>query len=176
MLTLTLDPSNGPITRLEGQLDVDVAGFFQVSGGFFFEQTQDTVTLAAVGGDPAETVAVDQLRLAASHVDAFAGLNGGSAEALGLELSDVNFGLLLNSERQAAAGAAPRQWTTLVADAGGVSFTGIDGLTLSATDLVVEVNRASIGRGDRLRGRSADVQCRAGRDRDARTWTAGWAN
>ena len=33
VLTLTLDPSSGPITRLEGQLDVDVAGFFQVSGG-----------------------------------------------------------------------------------------------------------------------------------------------
>ena len=141
-LTLTLDGELGELTRASGNLAVDVMGFFQVSGGFAIEKRRSEVTLAPVNG-VADSVAVDQLRLGASGVDAFAGVSGGSANALGLSLSEVDFALVLSTERSGAPQAAARHWTSLQATVGSAGLVGVEGMTLAADGLSVAVNRAA---------------------------------
>ena len=148
-ITLDMDSSAGPVTRLEGNVNLNVDGFFQVSGGFHFEKTTGEVTVAqplpAPGSPPTttepETVSVDQLLIGASHVDAFVGLNGGTADQLGLRATDVSFALALNTDMLDHR----RQWTSLSATAGNVSFVGIDGVTVSASNVEVDINHASQG-------------------------------
>ena len=49
---------------------------------------------------------VDFLTVGASNVDAFLGLNGGTDDAFGLEVTGVDFGLALISDREGM-----RSWT-----------------------------------------------------------------
>ena len=108
----------------------------------------DTVTVldtkgTVAGDDDVRTeTQVDLLTIGASGVSAFAGMNGGTDDALGLSLTGVDFALVLASEKKAEAGKAKRQWTALKAEAEEVSFVGIEGLTVSAETLKVEVNRS----------------------------------
>ncbi|MDQ8196491.1 hypothetical protein QEH59_18825, partial [Coraliomargarita sp. SDUM461004] len=111
---------------------VDAFGFFQVSGGFAMAKASDTITLS----DDSE-IDVDLLTLGGSGVDAFAGLNGNTSDALGLELSDVDFGLAFFNEIDGAS----RSFTSLRATAGQVAFTGVDDLTVESNNLTVEINR-----------------------------------
>ena len=76
--------------------DIELFGFFTVSGNFGFEKSTDSVTL----GDTS-TVNVDKLTIGASNVTAFAGVNGGTADELGLSLSGVEFGLAFLTARAA---------------------------------------------------------------------------
>ena len=84
--------------------------------------------------------------LGASKVAAFAGIGGGTDNAMGLSLTGVDFGMALMSEQLTGAPgeAAPRKWTSLQATAAGVDFVGMgNDLKISATDLRVAVNQAS---------------------------------
>ncbi len=71
-------------------------------------------------------------------MNAFAGMNGGTADALGLSLSDTDFALVFATDKL----DAKRKWTSLKAESGSVGFVGIVGLTVSADTLSVEINRA----------------------------------
>ena len=78
------------------------------------------------------------LTLGGSNVSAFAGLNGGTGDALGLQLSGVELGVALYTDKADAT----RSWTSVQASASGVAFVGVEGLTLSADTLSVSINQA----------------------------------
>ncbi|MDP1903262.1 MAG: LEPR-XLL domain-containing protein, partial [Pseudomonadota bacterium] len=136
-LTLALDGSRGELLRASGNLDLDLFGFVQLSGGFAFEKTTADIRL-----DDGSDLTIDLLAIGGSGVDAFAGLNGGTADALGLELQQVDFGLALMRE-QTAAGVLGRSWSALQASAGEVAFVGVDGLTLAAREIDLAINQAA---------------------------------
>ncbi len=62
-----------------------------------------------------EVVETDLMTIGADNVSAFAGNNGGTANALGLELSNVNFALAMLTD-------ATRKWTSLQAEVGSVAL------------------------------------------------------
>lgn len=123
-------------------------GFVQVAGGFGIEKKSGSITLADKAGtevdESATPVAVDMLLIGGTGLQAFAGLNGGQANATGLALQDVDFGLAVLGEKLAAGSTATaRKWTSLQADVGAASLVGVSGLTASVSDLSVQVNRAA---------------------------------
>ena len=125
----------GEQIRASGNLTLDLFNFFTVSGSFAINKQTATLTLS-----DATEIDADLLTIGASDVSAFVGLNGGTANALGLTLSDVDFALALIAE-QGDTG----QWTTLYASAGSAWFTGVDGLVLDAALLEVSINQAQTG-------------------------------
>ena len=131
-ITLNMDGSEGEIIKASGNLDINLFNFFAVKGGFAFEKYQGSVTLS-----DGEDVDVDFLTLGGANVDAFVGLNGNSPDAFGLELGGVNFALALISEQEGT-----RSWTSLEGDAASANFAGIDGLTLTATNIEVAINQS----------------------------------
>ncbi|WP_420226204.1 hypothetical protein [Pigmentiphaga litoralis] len=138
-LALSMEGSKGELIQAAGNLHIDVFGFFKVDGGFAIEKSSKTVTLS-----DDSTVDVNLLTIGASNVSAFAGLNGGTTSALGLQLTGVEFGLALMSQKMATGATTPaRTWTSLQAHADNASFIGVDGLTLTADSIDVNVNQAS---------------------------------
>ncbi|MDP1573114.1 MAG: hypothetical protein Q8M04_02640, partial [Pseudomonadota bacterium] len=140
-LTLELDGQAGPLIRASGNLDIDLFGFVQLSGGFAIEKSE-----ASLEDADGVALTVDLLTIGASNVNAFAGLNGnpggGKPDAIGLQLTQVDFGLALVRE-QTAQGALGNSWTTLQATAGSAAFVGVDGMTVEATEISLEINRAA---------------------------------
>jgi hypothetical protein len=134
-------------------MELDAFGFFQASGAFALEKRTETFQLndGVISEDPtkakkATEITTDLLTIGGSGIDAFAGINGGTDNAIGLNLTEVDFGLALMTEVLAEGSTATaRSFSTLKANAGSVSFIGIDDLTASATDLSVEINRGIPG-------------------------------
>ncbi|MBN2047523.1 MAG: DUF3737 family protein, partial [Anaerolineaceae bacterium] len=124
----------GQVVRVKGDLTIEVDSFFRIEGGFAIDRSSGTVTL-----DTAEVVNVDRLMIGANGVNAFAGINGGTADAMGLELSDVELALVLLTDQADST----RKWASVLASAGGISLIGLDGITLSGSTINVEVNRAA---------------------------------
>jgi hypothetical protein len=87
------------------------------------------------------TVDTNLLTIGASDLNAFVGVNGpgDNLGALGLSLSDVNFGLALMKPKDIAD---DRSWTAMKADAGEISFVGVEDLTMSVTQFSVAINQA----------------------------------
>ncbi|MEI8268205.1 MAG: hypothetical protein WCI59_20950, partial [Betaproteobacteria bacterium] len=147
-LRLGMDAGEGALLRATGNLQLDVFGFVQVAGGFGIEKKSGSIKLADKAGTPADEsatpVAVDMLLIGGTGLQAFAGLNGGQANATGLALQDVDFALAVLGEKLAAGSTATaRKWTSLQADVGAASLVGVSGLTASVSDLSVQVNRAA---------------------------------
>jgi len=157
-LKLSMDGAKGNLLQASGNLELDVFGFFGVKGNLAIEKSSNTVTLgdAQIAGDgtvtkPASQINVDMLSIGGSNLNAYAGINGGfnadgslKDTATGLSLSGVEFGLAIAGEQLSgleAAGTVARSWTSLSASAAGAAFVGVDGLTLSADTLNVEINR-----------------------------------
>ncbi|MCX7258156.1 MAG: hypothetical protein NTZ64_15960, partial [Polaromonas sp.] len=143
-IALSMNGANGEMLSASGNLTLDVFGFFQASGGFAIEKRSDTVVLSdGSATQSASSITVDLLTIGGSGIDAFAGLHGGTADALGLSLSNVSFGLALITEKQ----GAKRKFTSLQASAGAVELVGVEGVSLSATALQVQINRgiAAVG-------------------------------
>ncbi|MBU6191113.1 MAG: hypothetical protein KGR68_17480, partial [Betaproteobacteria bacterium] len=136
--TLDMEGSAGAQTRVTGQVTLDAYGFVRVQGGFSFEKSTTTVTTAQ-GVD----VAVDQLTVGVGAVDAFVGVKGGTADAVGLQVEDLDFGLAIYTERSPGAGQAARKWSAMTGAAGAVSLVGISDVTLSGTNLSLAINRAA---------------------------------
>ena len=82
-------------------------------------------------------VDADLLLIGADSVDAFAGLNGGTSDALGLSLENGDLALALVSDRSNPGW----RWMALEAAADEVAFVGLDGITLLGKGLVVEINQ-----------------------------------
>ena len=120
-------------------LNVNVAGFFAVDGAFAIEKTTTTVTLSD-GRD----VEVDLLTLGTSQVSAFAGVNAGSDDALGFDLTGADMALALMTD----SGNAQRKWMTLQSSVASAAFVGVDGLTVATETLNVEINRNLSTSGD----------------------------
>ena len=131
-LSLDMAASDGELTRASGALSINLFNFFSVEGEFGFEKKVQAVTLST-----GETIDTDYMGIGASNVSAFAGVNGGSADRMGLVLGEVDFALALMTDRSDAT----RKFTTLKATAGSVSFTGIDGLVVEADTLSVAINK-----------------------------------
>ena len=132
-LKLSMAGSEGETLKASGHLDIDLFGFFQVSGDFAFEKSTGSVTLS--NGEVIEKA--DLLTLGGNDIDAFAGLNGGTDDKLGLELGGASFGLALITDQAEPS----HKFTSLQASADLAQFVGVDGLTVAASELQVNINQ-----------------------------------
>ncbi|PIY56564.1 MAG: hypothetical protein COZ00_03575, partial [Zetaproteobacteria bacterium CG_4_10_14_0_8_um_filter_49_80] len=132
-ITMNMAGADGALIRASGNLSINLYNFFSLSGGFAFEKSIQTVTLS-----DASTVTTDMLTIGASGVVAFAGMNGGSADALGLSLVGVDFALVMMTDQVNSA----RKWSSLQAVAASASFVGMSGITLAGKTMSVSINRA----------------------------------
>ncbi|MCJ8344308.1 hypothetical protein MJH12_02120, partial [bacterium] len=130
-LTLNFDGARSELLRISGNLNLDIAGFFTVNGAFALSKSTETITLS-----DASTVTVDMMTIGANNVDSFIGINGGSDDELGFKTTGVNFGLALMTDQANKA----RKWTSLYATATNSSFVGINDLTVSASNVSLEIN------------------------------------
>ena len=124
-LALSMEGDRGPLLQASGNLTLDLFGFVQLHGGFAIDKGQGSVTLADLEStrdidESAAPVAVDMLTLGASHLSAFAGIGGGSADAVGLQLGGVDVGLALMASRSDIT----RSWTSLKASATSAAGAG----------------------------------------------------
>jgi hypothetical protein len=131
-LTLTMDGAEGEIIKAAGTLDIDLFGFFSVQGQFAVESRSQQVTLS----DGSVIKEADLVTIGGSDVQAFAGVRAGEADAIGLSLGDVDFGLALISDPK----DENRNFTSLQARAGSAAVVGIDSLTLKVQELLVNIN------------------------------------
>ena len=143
-LTLSADGSKGKLLEASGNLTLDAYGFLQVDAGFAIRKATEQVKLS----NSATPIYVDVLTMGASNASVFAGVNGGTADAMGMQLSGVNFALAIAREKLAApaagqTAATARQWTALQASADRAAFVGIDGLTMSLDTISVQVNKVA---------------------------------
>jgi hypothetical protein len=135
-ITLDFDGSEGPFIKAEGTILLSLFDFFYVEGRLAFENSTELITLS-----DSSTVDTNLLTIGASDLNAFVGVNGpgDNLGALGLSLSDVNFGLALMKPKDIAD---DRSWTAMKADAGEISFVGVEDLTMSVTQFSVAINQA----------------------------------
>ncbi|MBC7377225.1 MAG: LEPR-XLL domain-containing protein, partial [Burkholderiaceae bacterium] len=133
-ITLGMLGSEGEVLKAHGSLALDAFGFFQASGNFAVERLDSQVTL-----DGGEVVQTRLLTVGGSGINGFAGLNGGTANALGLQLTNLEFGLAMQSSKVLAS----RSWTSLQATVGSVGLIGVDGVTLTGSNLSVRLNQAN---------------------------------
>ncbi|MEI7841114.1 MAG: LEPR-XLL domain-containing protein, partial [Methylococcaceae bacterium] len=130
-LTLDFDGKIGEIIRASGSLDIAVAGYFMVKGDFAFEKSEQNLTLS-----DGKKVKANALIISGADASAFAGINGGTVDEMGLKLSKVDFALAMF-----ANSATPAQhWTALKATAGTVEIVGVSDVTISAKTISVEIN------------------------------------
>jgi hypothetical protein len=178
-LELSLDGAKGNMLQASGTLDINVYGFVSLYGDLAVSKSSQNVKLASdIAGttvnEATDGITADVLTIGGNNLNAFAGVNGGyqkntdgsyllddtgnvilTGEAIGLALSDVDFGLALVSTKavvaKAATGTEPaiaaapaRSWTSLQATAGSVGFVGLgDDLTIKATGVSVAINQAT---------------------------------
>ncbi|MDD2865305.1 MAG: hypothetical protein PHC99_11390, partial [Methylococcales bacterium] len=135
-ITLDMDGLKGALIQAVGQLDINVLDFFQVSGEFAFEKSTQEVTLS-----DQSKITTDLLTVGGHNVSAFAGLNGNSDAKMGLEVKNIDFALALLTDQK----DVQRRWLSLKTNAGAAAFIGVEGLTVAANNLFVEVNQ-SIGK------------------------------
>jgi hypothetical protein len=132
--SLDMDGQLGSLVQASGTFAIGVNGFFQVGGSLALRRSSGSVTLADASNT---TTAVDLLTIGGQGLSAFAGVNGGTANAVGMALSGVDFALALASSQ-----ADPtRKWTALSASAASSSFSGVPGVSLSGSNLGVSINR-----------------------------------
>jgi hypothetical protein len=123
--------------KVSGTVEISLKGFVYIAGSVSIESgASATATLS-----DSSTTEVSVLTIGASDVTIFAGVNGPSteADATGVELKDAGFALALMR-------SSTNTYYGLKSSAGSLSVVGLpDGLTLSATDLDVQVNGGNDG-------------------------------
>ena len=110
----------GRLNRASGPVSIDVGGFFTASGDFSIERSTASAKLADSGGS---TKALEVLKFGAESASAFAGLNGGTANAAGFSLNDVDVALAVATD----VSDRSRQWTALSATASAELSMGMSG-------------------------------------------------
>ena len=134
--TLLITKIVSGVTYSSSSMTLAVENFFWATGDFTIRKTSATVTLS-----DSSSMTADVLTVGGNNVSAFVGLNGGTANELGLSLTGVNFGLALLTDQSNST----RKWTSLQASATGADFVGITGLTLNAGTVDVSINQAASG-------------------------------
>jgi hypothetical protein len=150
----------GPVVRASGTLTLRIDEFVFLTGSAAFEQGATLTNVRLSDGTTAPSLTT--LRVGASDVFAFVGTGGpywvdsngdgivngadtpNAAGAVGLALGDVDVALVLL--KPTVAGTAPastRSFFSLKATASSVALVGVAGVTIQATNLVVEVNTSS---------------------------------
>ncbi|MFO0252376.1 MAG: hypothetical protein ACK56X_24315, partial [Planctomyces sp.] len=130
--SVVLDYSSELLTA-SGTLSLTVSEFLHTEGTFAVRKSSGSLMIA----DNASPTNVDLLTIGASDVTAFAGVNGGTDNAMGLSLGGVNLAIVIATSKADSS----LQWTALKAAAASVAFVGIDGLTMAAADLTVDISR-----------------------------------
>ena len=131
-VTLDFAGSAGALVQASGTMNIGVESFFTLSGSFALQKATQTLKDGS-GAD----VDVDLLTLGGEDLNAFAGLNGGTANAVGLSLADAGFALAIATSKTDST----KTWRALVADAGSAGFVGPENIELSATSVKVAINR-----------------------------------
>ncbi|MFM7919116.1 MAG: hypothetical protein ACKPJJ_02755, partial [Planctomycetaceae bacterium] len=131
-VTLDFASSAGPLLEASGTMNVSVESFFTLAGDFAIRRSSDTLQ-----DSTGANVDVDLLTLGAENLTAFAGLNGGTSDAIGLSLADAGFALAVATSKANPA----LTWKALVADAGSAAFVGPENIELTATGVNIAVNR-----------------------------------
>lgn len=116
--------------------NLNVGGFVQASGNLSIRRVAGVQVKLADG----TTHTVNELIFGGSHLDAFAGVDGGTDHALGLKMSDVNLALVLLSEQSAPT----HTWSALKASAASLEFVGLGAVTMAASDIVVNYNHVGL--------------------------------
>ena len=129
----------GPIIKASGTFDVGVADFLSLKGSMAFEKRSENLTVRSANGTTS-TLAMDILTLGGIGIDAFAGINAGTSEQMGLALTGTKFALLMAQDQR----NKKRKWIAVKAGAQSAELMGVDGMTIAGTGLSVDVNRASI--------------------------------
>jgi hypothetical protein len=135
---LDFDGDDGQMVKAEGNLAINIFGFFYVSGTIAIETQKETFNL-----NDGSSIETQILTIGASNdLDAFVGIGGPGDQpgAIGLSITDVNFALALIKPIDTQD---DRSWTALKADVGNASFIGVDNLTLSVSSVIVEINQGS---------------------------------
>ena len=144
-----------------GQITLQIDSFVSLSGTVAFEKGAPmTVTREdpdGAGSQVGQTDTVTALRIGADNVRVFVGMDGpyfadsdGDGDiddddtpqpggAVGLVLEDVSFAMALLQSTTVAT----RKYFALKASAARIALVGVDGVTLEATELEVEINSAS---------------------------------
>ncbi|HND56339.1 MAG TPA: hypothetical protein PLV92_28170, partial [Pirellulaceae bacterium] len=156
-VVLTMDGDDGELTEVTGNIEVQVADFLTVSGDISIRSASAEVYVLG----EIDPVDVRMLTVGGKHLTGFAGLNGGTDEAIGLTFSDLEFAFAM--ARQSIIGADDRQWIATIAKAGDAGFVGGDVLNITGEDLTAEVTRPA-GDGTFLDLKNHPLEVRTGRD------------
>ena len=143
----------GPVFAASGMVDLRIDEFVRVTGGVSF---QKGVPLTNQPLSDGSTASLTAMLIGASNVNVFVGTgytdanNDGVVDdaggAVGLKLSGVNLALALMKPDPPASNPTQRitrSYLALKASAHTIALIGLDGVTVSATNLNVEINRAS---------------------------------
>jgi hypothetical protein len=114
---------------------IGIADFFRLDGNFGIESSTRSLKLS-----DDSTVDVNVLSIAGQDVSGFAGVNGGTANAAGLSLTNVDFGFVTAVDTLDPT----RRWKTLQATADSVAVLGIPDVTIAGSNLVVNINRPDL--------------------------------
>jgi hypothetical protein len=131
-VTITHPASSGALLKVATDATITVADFFRVNGSFGVQTSTRDVSLS-----DGSSVNADVLMLGGKNASAFAGVNGGSANAAGLALTGVDFGFITAADKLDGA----QRWNTLQATAANVAALGIPDTTITGSNLAVAINR-----------------------------------
>ncbi|MFM7835266.1 MAG: hypothetical protein ACKPJD_26010, partial [Planctomycetaceae bacterium] len=131
-VTITHPASSGALLKVATDATITVADFFRVNGSFGVQTSTRDVSLS-----DGSSVNADVLMLGGKNASAFAGVNGGSANAAGLALTGVDFGFITATDKLDGA----RRWNTLQATAANVAALGIPDTTVTGSNLAVAISR-----------------------------------
>ncbi|MEN9761790.1 MAG: hypothetical protein RI906_1616, partial [Pseudomonadota bacterium] len=154
---MSMAGSDGELLRVAADVRVSIGDFVYLSGTAAFEKRDTTVKLA-----DGSSVAVQALTIGASDVEAFAGVNGPyrvdsnkdgvingadtrNQEAIGVSLGDADLALALfyaDADAKELGGTSLKgtTWTAVRARATTAELVGVPLITLSASDMNIEVN------------------------------------
>jgi len=137
-MTLTMDGTQGDLIEAAGNLTLGISGFFTVSGGFAMKKATQIVNLVNVTSNVTSTATTDMLSIGLSNVSAFVGVNGGTADAMGLNIQGVSVAVAMFADQANAS----HKWTAVKASASSAAVLGIPGVTIAANSISVAVNKA----------------------------------
>jgi hypothetical protein len=136
--SISLDGSMGQTLRFGGEMDLEISGFLQLSGAFFFNSSLDSVSVTN-GETPEADVAVRKLTLGAEGVNGFAGVAGGTDSAIGFELSNLSIAIALLSEDEVDG----REWISAKGSLDSTGLSGVDSVEFALTDVILSLNLAA---------------------------------